>query len=324
MPKVKNVRLRYRVLERCFCDTSKKYFIGDLEDACEKELGETISTDTIRKDIKAMKDQYKAPIVSLKEGKKAYYRYSNLSFSFYSEFTPEEKNHLESTIKLLASFKGLPQFNWIDDIQRKLSTSLNFEYSNSQVVFFESNEDLEGFKEFFSVLFNAVIEKKVISITYNSFDAELSNVWTIHPYILKEYNHRWFLLGFCEQEDKIFTLPLDRIKGVEILTNTYKLSDINFEEYFDDVVGVTIYQETAIQEIKLKFSSARFPYVKTKPIHPYQKIDKQEPNTITIEVIPNNELIAILLSFGKDVIIVSPVSLRDKIKAIYQEVISNY
>ncbi|MCG8807430.1 WYL domain-containing protein [Tenacibaculum finnmarkense] len=323
MPITKNTHLRYKILEKCFSDTTKKYFIDDLIIACEEEL-ESISVDTIRKDIKKMRDEYGAPIESKKDGKKAYYRYKHYNFSIDGILFPEDKKQLESIIQLLSRFKGLPHYKWIDEILDKIKSSFRFEESTKEIVYFENNPFLKGFENYFSFLFDKILRDKVLKITYQSFeDTEVLN-WTIHPYILKEFNKRWYLIGFCEEGNKIYNIAFDRILNSEETDVKYITTETDFNEYFDDVIGVTVYEQEELQEIKLQFSENRFPYVKTKPIHSSQKVLKKEINTISIEVKKNNELISLILSYGKDVKVVTPIELQKEIKIIYRQALDNY
>ena len=88
---------------------------------------------------------------------------------------------------------------------------------------------------------------------------------------------------------------------------------MNFETYFDDVIGVSVpYEETPKESIVLRFSENRFPYVVSKPLHKSQKVG-QEPNTICIEVKPNRELFQKIFSFIPDVEVLSPSWLRFEI-----------
>lgn len=60
-----------------------------------------------------------------------------------------------------------------------------------------------------------------------------------------------------------------------------------------------------------------------KPIHHTQKTDGLN-HTITIEVIPNKELEAIILGFGRDVEVLEPDHLRNEIIEIIKESCEKY
>ena len=63
--------------------------------------------------------------------------------------------------------------------------------------------------------------------------------------------------------------------------------------------------------MQLRFTEKRYPYVRSKPLHPSQR--EIEACTITIEVIPTLELKQQILSFGADVEVLTPQKLREEI-----------
>lgn len=325
MPINKNASERYTILDECFKNRKEIFFIDDLIETISTKLeGKKISRSTIDKDIKYMKTFMKAPIESMKDGKSVYYRYSNPDFSIKNEIlNTSEKEQLKSIITTLSNFKGLPQFNWINDIAIKLQTTLKSKFSDDQIIFFESNPNLKGI-EFFTDLFNAITQKQVLNITYKNFVYDKPFSWTFHPYILKEYNNRWFVFGLCKEENKIFNLAFDRIVKFENSQEKYIKTEINFEEYFEDVIGVTVKEDTDIETIELKFDKNRFNYIKTKPIHESQIVLNKRPNTIQLELKPNNEFLSLILSFGNDVEVLKPLSLRNQVKGIALKMLESY
>ena len=119
-------------------------------------------------------------------------------------------------------------------------------------------------------------------------------------------------------------IPLDRIESIEPSGVTYETTTIDFEEYFDDVVGVTIPKDQEPVNIQLKFSEDRYPYITSKPIHWSQKLIDGDHRIVEISLIPNKELFALLLSYGSDVEVLAPKSVRDDIKAIIEDSLKNY
>ena len=140
----------------------------------------------------------------------------------------------------------------------------------------------------------------------------------IHPYHLKQYNNRWFLFGLEQspEGDWIANRPLDRIvkfskADVPFVPNT----SVDFSKRFEDVVGVTIPDETILKEtIVLKFDQHRFPYVVSKPIHRSQKVLSESDCTLQIEVRPNKELESLIFSYFPHVEVISPESIREQFK----------
>ena len=326
----KNARLRYEALDKCLSNFSRKYYIEDLQKACCDYLTKELSTETtvskrqVYADLKAMElsPSMQAPIIAYQDGQRKYYRYSQEGFSIV-DLTDDELMGLEATVNMLASFRGMPQFDWMTDIIRKLKKKYKVSETQKNVLSFDSNVDLRGIDRF-KELFNFIINEQPIKITYEPFGKSAFDA-VIHPYYLKQYNNRWFILGYNPEYKDISVFALDRIKNVESI-NTRFIPDSLIEDpfdYFFDVIGITIPNHGEVERVVLRFTQRRFQYVSAKPIHHTQKTDEIN-RTISIDVIPNKELEAIILGFGKDVEVVEPEHLRNEIIEIMKESCKNY
>lgn len=162
-----------------------------------------------------------------------------------------------------------------------------------------------------------------VRLTYQPYMSEKQDIF-VHPYHLKQYNNRWFLIGKAEGKEHLQNYAVDRIKGIVHLSKPYIESEIDFSNYFDDVIGVSV-NENPIEKIIMKVNKKRYPYIRTKPLHPTQDVIEENENddyvVISIDVKVNNELITTLLSYGPDIEVLSPDSLRnliiERIKTMY-------
>ena len=110
----KNARLRYEALDKCLSNFSRRYYIEDLQKACCDFLTKELSIDTsvsrrqIYADLKEMElsPSMQAPIVAIQDGQRKYYRYSQEGFSIV-DLTDDELLGLETTVNMLASFRGM-------------------------------------------------------------------------------------------------------------------------------------------------------------------------------------------------------------------------
>jgi predicted DNA-binding transcriptional regulator YafY len=110
-------------------------------------------------------------------------------------------------------------------------------------------------------------------------------------------------------------VPLDRIKNLETSLEQYKSRPSAWEGYYDDIIGVTVIAENPIMDVKLTYSKPRGYYVMTKPLHHSQKCtDLGETIEIRLQVRKNPELIAKILSFGKDITNIEPKELADAVR----------
>ena len=317
MPVIKQKLIRHQALDSCFRNRSKRYYIEDLLEACNRALVRydctPVSLRTIKYDINEFEALYHVDIEHIRDAYgRVYYRYEDPNFSIRQlPLTEEELSLLKDTILMLGRFKGLPQFNWVEELLAKMEVEMHQSEHAVNVISFEANQYVVGL-EYLEPLFNYIISHQAIELTYQPFGKEIIH-WTLSPYYIKQFNNRWFLLA-ADEHNQIMNIALDRIVSIDMSDATYQPTDIDFEEYFDDVIGVSIPQEP-IERVQLRFSPQRLPYVLSKPLHHSQKIKDREQGIIEINVIPNRELMALLLEFGDDVEVLQPEILRQQIAA---------
>ncbi len=321
----KHAQIRYQVLDRCFSNPGRRYFIEDLVDACNKALYEHagiidgVKKRQVQSDIAFMESEagWSIPLNRIRDGKRVFYRYEDTHYSINNQLLNEtEINQLKETIFMLNRFKGMPQFSWMEEILARLENTFHLRGTTTSVVDFEHNPYLKGLN-YFSDIFSAIVNHQTLSIVYKRFSADQTKM-IFHPYFLKQYNNRWFLFGrsdHLKENYPITNLALDRIEQISYPNVRYiENNEIDFGEYFEDVVGVTVYEKET-EKIILEIDNSLFPYIKTKPLHGSQIIKKQTPNSTIIELrlIINYELENLLLGYIDKISIVSPDHLREKI-----------
>ncbi len=120
---------------------------------------------------------------------------------------------------------------------------------------------------------------------------------------------------------------MDRIEEIVELSHTYvENTDYNFDEYFEDIIGVTKHLGSKLERIKLWFSFKQAPYILTKPLHGTQKKKSFDVGglIVTIEVIPNVELKQIILRYGDNCKVLEPEQLTRKITETLKKALDNY
>ena len=320
MAQTRNAQLRYRVLDRCFRNRVSPKTFEELKKEIDRVLGDLdnniplISDRTLREDIRIMRapSGFNAPIVARKVGNDQFrYYYSDPKFSiFKTALSEKDVDTLQSTIEMLGRYRGLPSTAWLEEIISSLELRFDLKVSHKQLVAFEQNPELKGL-EHLSALIDATMNEQTLDITYRSYRGN-ENTYAISPYYMKQYNGRWFLFGLDNTKSRLMNMALDRIVSFKSSTEDFVPNqNIDFDTYFDDIIGVTVPDDDIKKEtIVLRFSEARYPYVISKPIHPSQKIIDPESHTISISVRPNRELYQHLLSFTPDVEVVSPEWIR--------------
>lgn len=323
MPIDKNQIIRYQTLDRCFADRTRYYFWQDLQGECIKALERegvrypNVSRRTIYSDIAAMEGNSKWNVLFEepgRDGNRRYYRYADPNYSIWNyDLSEEQLNQLKSILIMLRQFQGLPQYERLEEIIEQLQTKYGFTLADTEsIICFDTNPYVKGI-EYLNPLFTAIVNKQCLQITYRPYGWEPYTL-TVHPYYIKQYNGRWFLLGLAKRDGElcINNFALDRIVSIEPSATAYIPSEIDFEDYFDDLIGVTR-PDCETVKILLSFSKKRFPYVLSKPLHGSQKTKDQELCQVQIEVKPSPELYQQLLSFGPDVEVLSPDFIRNEV-----------
>lgn len=330
MPINKNALIRYRTLDKCFSNFARRFYIEDLIQACNEALyahtgddryGDPLNPGISRRqilvDIDFMESEagWAALIERIKDGRRVYYRYEDPEYTINDQpITDEEIAKLRETMFLLSRFKGLPQFEWMESLLTNLEDKFHLQGLSDSVISMDGNEYAAGI-EHLSPLFNAIVNKTPLLIEYKTFDGNEFS-WEIHPYHIKQYNNRWFLIGLNNDEyQSITNVAFDRIVKFDILHKPFIENTIieDFDDYFYDIVGVSFPADAKVEDVILKFSAHRFPYIKAKPIHGSQKVLSENNKTIQLKIIPNRELQSIILSFGDDVEVLQPDDLRESI-----------
>ena len=319
MPTNKNAFIRYKYLDRLLSDQHHYYDINDLTEKVnnmmERDgLGMSIVRRTIEKDLLNMQlAPISAPIDFEKKNGKNVYRYTDPTFSIFSqELSREECDLLREVLSTIGQFDGLDNFTWLENF--KIGLGLE---ERRQIISFSNNPYLKN-SNLLGTLFDNISNEVVIQLSYHTFnDATIRSI-DFHPYLLKQYNDRWFLLGAADDDRKILTFALDRIDKVEPLPERKYIScPDDLVDRFEDIVGVTYYENRPVEHILFWVSDSSKGYIETKPIHGTQTPRRGEAETLlrqqysyledgafyTIDCIKNYELIRLLCSFGKDLIV---------------------
>ena len=331
MPINKNALIRYKTIDKCLQNNYKQWTLNDLIEACSDALYEyegkdiDVSKRTVQLDIQMMRSDklgYNAPIVVYD---RKYYKYEDPDYSIVNiPVTDKDVKVMNEAIQVLRQFKDFSLFKEMDGVLQRLEDSVYASQKNNRaIIHLDKNEQLKGL-EFIDVIYEAIQNKKVIDVAYQSFSARSSSIMKVHPQLLKEFNNRWFLLA--TNKGKFITLALDRIVTIDIDNRMeYQDLQVDGDTYYKDVVGVTVSNSKPLR-IKFWVDKKNAPYVITKPFHTSQRIiETREDGTIfNILVQHNFELERLILGFGDSIEVLKPKKLRDRILRKLHQSVKNY
>ena len=335
MSQNKNALIRYKTIDKCLQNQYRTWSLEDLIEACSDALYEfegretSISKRTIQLDIQLMRSEklgYNAPIEVYD---KKFYRYADDDFSITDiPLTETDINVLTETVSMLKQFKEFSLFNDVSDILQRLEDKIYAEKSHTQpVIHLDKNENLKGLY-FLDQLYQAIIKKVVLKITYKSFTSREESNFLFHAFILKEFNNRWFLVGKRKKNAPIANLALDRIISLDYdFQENFIDEEFDAEKFYKNVIGVTVNSGLQPRRIELKIDRINAPYVLTKPLHKTQRlINTNDDRSVIIHLLitENYEFERLLLGFGSGLEVLKPEGLRKRIKLIIQNSLTNY
>lgn len=357
MPKNKNAVIRYMFLDQMLSDRYHSYTCLDLLEGVNDRLefagyptigGSRSNYDlylksgkrVIQLDLEALQESpfYMKIDHSERRDGAPVYRYEDQTQSLFSKpLSDDEKRLLQEVLNTLGQFSGLDNFEWLNDLQEKLNDKRAFgrgvfdngSPSSRKIISFSSNEYLKG-KDYLGSLFALISNKKVVDVDYEPF-GESPRTIRLYPYLLKQYNDRWYLIGTPLETKKhpyrkefFINLPLDRMVGIRGVDGIpYVDCDEGFEERFEDIVGVSYYEDVPLIEIVIAVEDSFLGYIETKPVHGSQtRLNAESQQRLhldypafdgyvffSLSLKPNQEFFNLIRSWGEKVILVSPFNL---------------
>lgn len=270
-----------------------------------------ISVRLLRSNLKEIEDKYGAEFEpNLYRGRERLWRYKDTNFSIMQQ-TSRDMDIIRHSLENLSMFKGDPRYDmlrfYLIGLEKGVSEAgLNF-------MSFDNNSEVAGLEHAEPIL-DAIIHKYPLKMWYKPFNKD-EFTCNIHPYHLRQYNRRWYVFAYSEDKNDILNYPLDRIIKLEHLSKLYIDTEIDFDDYFDDIVGVSNYKETSVEKVVLKVSNKSIDYIRTKPIHWSQTELKEfatdDHTFIQLKVKVNTELKMLLFSYSDAIEIIEPIWLRE-------------
>lgn len=187
-------------------------------------------------------------------------------------------------------------------------------------------EDVPSAREFLPTVLEAINDSTKLCFTYAGFSrSRAENKIIFHPYFLKRYKQRWYMIGLKEKGDSIRTYALDRIKEMQIVKETFeKPGSITLEQLFSNIVGVTT-SKAPVRTVKLKVTPIQAKYFRALPLHASQKEELHDDYSIfTYKLQLNYELAHEILSLGDSVKVVEPPELKAMVITQLKDALAQY
>lgn len=266
-----------------------------------------------------------------KDNRTKAFSYRDQNFSIIPFLTDEmSDSEYRRLVAVIRKLKSVLSEQTFEEIQFSVISRIEADYGKGrQCVAYEDNRRLKG-RQFRPVIYNAIIEKQSLRIKYKTFSGDEFE-YDFHPYLLKQYNDRWFAFGLLPLDgNRYFNIPLDRLMATPVPTGHYEEQiPEDYARHFDRIVGVTKLSGKNLEHIVIKIHDIdSWGRATTKPLVSQKTEREFEPDLgfglISLDVFPNNELYSKLLSWGKNIEIIAPKHIRKEMMDIIKSLTMLY
>jgi len=187
-------------------------------------------------------------------------------------------------------------------------------------------EEIPSSQRWLTVLVGAIKDGKTIEMTYQGFGSEAPSTFEAHPWCLKLFRQRWYLLACGEGKKDPWVYGLDRIRAVKETKNPLKVpKKFKADEFFSQFFGIFIDKEKP-ETIRLKVDASQVGYFESLPLHSSQrKIEQTDGYTIyEYKLVPTYDFRQEILRNGPNVEALAPASFREAIHADAKAMLARY
>jgi len=200
-------------------------------------------------------------------------------------------------------------------LNQEISDFIHFEQRKAQ-----GTDNMSG-------ILHATKNTLVIHFEYHKYADITATSRKAHPYLLKEFKSRWYLLAKDLKDNRMKTFALDRIKSIDITQEKFvKPDDFNPKDFFKHSFGIERNENDVLNEVVLSFTAFQGKYLKSMPLHDSQKeiMNNEQEYRIKLNIYLTHDFLLELLSFGANVKVISPNILIEQLKEHYTKAFNQY
>ena len=179
-------------------------------------------------------------------------------------------------------------------------------------------EDIPESPEYLSFIIDSMKRSLKLEIAYQSYQDENQSVHTVSPYCIRLFHQHWYLLGYSDQRKAVLHFALNRMQNLAIIDEpfVYPADDFSPEAFYQFYSGIYVDDNLPLETIRLRTYDKLWCYLRALPLHQSQAEIAQTDSYVdfeyTLRVTP--DFIQELLKRGKQIEVLEPKSLRDRMK----------
>ena len=187
-------------------------------------------------------------------------------------------------------------------------------------------EDVPSSHRFLTSVIDSMRDNNKLCVSYKGHSMTEYMDMVIHPYSIRLFKRRWYLIAYSEYSKGIRLYMLDRAMSVNVLDEVFEMpEDFDAEGYFEDFYGVRR-SDDAKQKVVIKVSSRIRDLIRTVPLHKSQEEieTSKEYSLFEYYMIPNFDFKQEIISYLDSLEVIEPLSLRKEIGRTMLDVYLKY
>ena len=178
-------------------------------------------------------------------------------------------------------------------------------------------ESIPSGGKWLNIIIDAIKGKRAMGMTYMSFFKDSPSSFIVHPWCLKLFKQRWYMLAKSEYFSTPRIYSLDRIQELSLSKTKLQVPErFKAEEYFSQYFGIIADKDIKPCFIEIWADSTQAKYFKSLPLHNSQTIKEEDENGTVFQyyLAPTYDFKQEILRYGSGVKVLSPKEFLEEIK----------
>ena len=192
--------------------------------------------------------------------------------------------------------------------------------------------------EYLDDILGAIDKHYLLKFKYvSAFGAESDIV--MQPAFVRYFKQRWYVIGVKEsssdgdEKNRVRCLPFDRISYLKVICEKYPLSAemkrlLTPENYYEDCFGIMRMEKEPVERIRIRAFYPEYNLIEEVPLHESQRRLTMSKDGLFREyeltLRPSRDFLQELLWHGRNIMVLQPESLRQKMIGILQDMTRSY
>jgi len=287
-----------------------------------------VSSKTIQRDIKFMKDIWGVPL---------HYNSSLAGYEYYEavidfpavKITEEEIFAFLVARNSIEKYRGTSVRDPLARLYDKFALQMGVLSSNRmkkirEYVSFRTAGWSKLNYNLIEKISEACRDRREISFNYNYPWRGMEKKKKLRPIHLVNHDNAWYVFTLSEHKGIYPSYSLARMSNIKLHVTTFPEHELSIDQYMKHSFG--IFRGTESHQVKVRFDSFAAPFVQERKWNDSQKIKKRNDGSIDFSITVNSliELKGWILNWGEHAKILGPKELVDDMKAELNKMLMKY